>query len=731
MEGDGEMKPLLSIGMIFKNEIRCLERCMKSLQPLRDAVPCELVMADTGSVDGSREIAEKYADILIDFPWINDFSAARNAVIDRSSGKWHFVIDTDEYLDENVTELLEFLRQDEKREKAGKAPDFGCVTVRNYATYDFDGPYSDFLSVRMVRMSSGIHYQGEVHEHWDFDGDELWAEPMPHVILHHDGYVGLDGEAGREKRERNIQLLRRELDEDPNNLRALMQFIDSGMTEPDYADKIRRSVELVAGQRCEGWARLGPSVLRNAIVAANKRDFPEIDEWIQKVEEMFPQSAFTLVDVNYVVALRCLKQKDYKGAISRGEQYLKALTDVRSGNLDPVARLYGILAYEPCRTEQEMRYCLANAYLQENNVPRALELMEALDYSCLDAQYTVSAVQVLRNLHFSTNIDTIPATIAMWNGITEPRPSAEKASVRKKAMLDACAALFSNHFRTAEKQDEGFCRPSYTLLLPLKEMCDLGKAAAIMESTEPAEMEKLLYEMENWMQVPNEVLLHALGQGMTFPLANCPLNVEEMDGLAARLAKDVEHFIPLALRTAEQANAEDWQGLCWVRGLLLAAVRAYPWNSEDQDEEQGMAVARVFAQVEREFLPRCYSTDVLREDRLFVLPPLHRFGWYCAQAFDVLKSGDAIGYVRLLREGLDVCGGMKPMVSFLADHTQEVQQAMTTPELRALADQVRVVLARFAPDDPAVAELKQTDAYQKVAHLIEGVSVPVWGGQPQ
>ena len=53
------MKPVLSIGMIFKNEIRCLERCMKSLESLRKAIPCELVMADTGSGDGSRAVAEK------------------------------------------------------------------------------------------------------------------------------------------------------------------------------------------------------------------------------------------------------------------------------------------------------------------------------------------------------------------------------------------------------------------------------------------------------------------------------------------------------------------------------------------------------------------------------------------------------------------------------------------------------------------------------------------------
>ena len=71
------------------------------------------------------------------------------------------------------------------------------------------------------------------------------------------------------------------------------------------------------------------------------------------------------------------------------------------------------------------------------------------------------------------------------------------------------------------------------------------------------------------------------------------------------------------------------------------------------------------------------------------------------------------------------------MVEFLADHTAEVQRLLTTPELRALAEQVRVILVRFSPNDPAVAALKQSEAYQKVAHLIEGTAAPVWGGLPQ
>ena len=92
-------RPELSIGIIFKDNIRSLERCLQALAPLREKILCQLVMADTGSTDGSRTVAERYADVLFDFPWINDFSAARNAVMDRCVGRWYISVDSDEYLD--------------------------------------------------------------------------------------------------------------------------------------------------------------------------------------------------------------------------------------------------------------------------------------------------------------------------------------------------------------------------------------------------------------------------------------------------------------------------------------------------------------------------------------------------------------------------------------------------------------------------------------------------------
>ena len=88
-----------------------------------------------------------------------------------------------------------------------------------------------------------------------------------------------------------------------------------------------------------------------------------------------------------------------------------------------------------------------------------------------------------------------------------------------------------------------------------------------------------------------------------------------------------------------------------------------------------------------------------------------------------------MGYARLLREGLAAHKGMKKMVEFLVEHTPQLQNP--PQELRELADKVREMLAAFDPGDPAVAAIKQSPVYQKVAYLIEGVEAPVMGGLTQ
>ena len=317
-------RPCLTIGIIFLNETRSLKRCLEALAPLRERISCELIMADTGSTDGSREIAKRYADHLIDFPWVDDFAAARNAVMERASGKWYLTVDTDEYLDADISELTEFLEKDgngkniasliqrnytlmisegspalrghilsnPKGSLARNASEIGCSD--GYEAAELNGDYADFMAVRLVRLLPGVHYEGAVHEQIVLPKGVAWeTAALPGTILHHDGYAKTTKERERAKQERNRTLLKETLEKEPENLSVLVHYIESSRGWGDYEEWVRESVRLV-NEKKPGWEYFGPAVMRNAVRAAYESGLDaELAEWISRSEELFPESCLT------------------------------------------------------------------------------------------------------------------------------------------------------------------------------------------------------------------------------------------------------------------------------------------------------------------------------------------------------------------------------------------------------------------------------------------------------
>lgn len=539
-----QTKPLLTIGMIVKNEIRCIERCLNALEPLRQAIPCELIIADTGSDDGTRETAQRYADQLFDFEWINDFAAARNAVLDRAHGEWFFTIDADEWLDEDISQLTEYLR---RPELWGETNMCG-ITVRNYTTTDLaEGPYDDFLALRIFRRLPGARYVGAIHEMTTLDNLNLYL--MPRVVLNHDGYLGLNGKRGEAKRERNLALLREKLAQNPQELLTLQQCIESSGDTPERLTYIRQAVAGVE-EHWPNWQVRGPVIFRYAADIAQRHRLPELWDWVKRAEEWFPNSMFTRIEIRSIAFWAAADQQKYAEAIHYGRAYLQAVEDYRAGRYDPAELLRGSLGALNPTEERNARLQLAGVYLEQEEYEAALEMMLSVKIRESSAQQIQAIFGILLNLQARSDLDLAAVTASVWEQLTVPaengaaeEESRKHANQRRTAALLTAAQAFSAKYREKE-EEEGFPRHAYTLFLPLVERCDPGRAAALLECDSLEEIDRYLSEVEDWTTFPAAALACALDQGGSFPVEGKPLPMEVLDALAARLTEAGEDYLP-------------------------------------------------------------------------------------------------------------------------------------------------------------------------------------------
>src|SRR5258707_769868 len=97
------MPPRVSLCIIAKNEEAHLPEC---IGPLRDLVQ-EILVVDTGSSDRTREVAGELGARVVEFPWIDDFSAARNESLRHATGDWIFWVDADDRVDATNRERLQ------------------------------------------------------------------------------------------------------------------------------------------------------------------------------------------------------------------------------------------------------------------------------------------------------------------------------------------------------------------------------------------------------------------------------------------------------------------------------------------------------------------------------------------------------------------------------------------------------------------------------------------------
>lgn len=145
--------PRLSLCMIVKNEAKTLEKCLQYARPHVD----EMVIIDTGSTDGTQEIARRYADIYEEIEWPNSFAKARNYSFDKATGDYILILDGDEYIPEE--EHWHNIR------RAIRQPNLACLLaiIVNVMEEGSIMHADRIRQERVVRNDPRIRYLGRVH----------------------------------------------------------------------------------------------------------------------------------------------------------------------------------------------------------------------------------------------------------------------------------------------------------------------------------------------------------------------------------------------------------------------------------------------------------------------------------------------------------------------------------------------------------------------------------------
>jgi glycosyltransferase involved in cell wall biosynthesis len=221
--------------MIVRNEENNLPHALESVRGLFD----ELIVVDTGSEDRTVEIARSFGARVFDFPWVDDFAAARNAALARATGDYAFSLDADDVVDppdrEGLGELFDGLRPG----------DPAAFVIRCSCDPDRNGGGRTVVDhVRLFPVRENVRWTYAVHEQIlpalnRVNVPVRWSK----VTVRHTGYT--DPALWERKLQRNWRILEQELADRPDDPFVLFNLGSTALEWKDWAGALgylRRSL---------------------------------------------------------------------------------------------------------------------------------------------------------------------------------------------------------------------------------------------------------------------------------------------------------------------------------------------------------------------------------------------------------------------------------------------------------------------------------------------------------
>jgi len=303
-------KPSLSVCMIVRNEDENLENCLESVKEVAD----EIIIVDTGSTDGTIDIARRYTDKVFSHPWEENFSKARNQSLAYATGDWIMIIDADEELvKEDLPNLINALED--------KGID--TIMVQVISKYKQEKGEGILNSVRIFRNNGVIHYEGRVHNR---AVGMMNTRIYPIRIIHY-GY-DLTRVRAEEKFDRTVSLLKMDLADDPENPVTYHYLSRAYLGREMYWQALEASltaIRLAEVKHDESLLYLW-SHYTAALSCYQLKDLRRAEEISRKALEKNPRH----IDSHFMLILISFDNKRWTELIEHGSEYIRLINLLRT-----------------------------------------------------------------------------------------------------------------------------------------------------------------------------------------------------------------------------------------------------------------------------------------------------------------------------------------------------------------------------------------------------------------
>lgn len=216
----------ITLCIICKNEEEKITRCINSCKNIVN----EIVVVDTGSTDQTVDRVKELGINVLEIPWENDFSKARNYAIEHAHGEWIIFLDADEYfVKECKEEIYTGIANAKKR-----GNEYILCQIINLSD---KGIRNCFKTIRIFENKKTIRYTGKIHERLIKANGILSGEDCSEKIeIYHDGYMS-KAINKQNKKQRNKKMLMEELEQHPESSDIYFYLMQEFLHEPEEKDK--------------------------------------------------------------------------------------------------------------------------------------------------------------------------------------------------------------------------------------------------------------------------------------------------------------------------------------------------------------------------------------------------------------------------------------------------------------------------------------------------------------